>query len=486
MQAAIPPDDGVVSPWARRIGLVLGLVLALGLQLIPAPEGVSPEAWVVASLGLLMATWWVTEAVPLPVTSLLPLIVLPLFAGMKPAEAASQFANPILFLFIGGFLIAIAIERWGLSSRIAYTVVSAAGPKPRLIVAGFMVATAFVSMWISNTATAMMMIPLAVSVAAAAAGVGKENPAFSFALILGVTWAATIGGIATPIGSPTNIIAVSWLEEQKGINVPFLNWMAVGVPVMLALLVASWVLLAARLRMDDAAGRAAQNEVRAELAKLGPVTSAQARVALVFFCVAALWVASQWLTKIPALKGLDDSVIALLGAFALFLMPAGGGEKRALMTWDDAGRLPWGIILLFGGGLALADAATDTGLAKYIGAQLSGLQGMPLWLVLLGVVILIIALTEFASNVATVSMMLPILAGLVAATGFDASAFIIPAAIAASTGFMMPVGTAANAIAYGTGKVPQARMMRLGFILNLLAAAVLVGVGVWLAPLVFG
>jgi sodium-dependent dicarboxylate transporter 2/3/5 len=167
-------------------------------------------------------------------------------------------------------------------------------------------------------------------------------------------------------------------------------------------------------------------------------------------------------------------------------MPAGGGEKRALMTWDDAGRLPWGIILLFGGGLALADAATDTGLAKYIGAQLSGLQGMPLWLVLLGVVILIIALTEFASNVATVSMMLPILAGLVAATGFDASAFIIPAAIAASTGFMMPVGTAANAIAYGTGKVPQARMMRLGFILNLLAAAVLVGVGVWLAPLVFG
>jgi sodium-dependent dicarboxylate transporter 2/3/5 len=487
IEAEMETDEPQKGPaLAQQIGFWAGLAVALAMSIAGPPEGLTQPAWVVATLGAVMAIWWVSEALPLAVTSLLPLIVLPLCAGFKPVQAASQFANPILFLFIGGFLIAIAVERWGLSSRIAFSVVAAAGPKPRLIVAGFMAATAFVSMWISNTATAMMMIPLAVGVAAAAAGGQKEDPRFAFAMILGVTWAATIGGVATPIGSPTNIIAVSWLEEQKGLTIPFLSWMAVGVPIMLTLLAVGWVILARGLNLDAAAGRAAQAEVQQELQKLGPLTSAEARVGIVFGLVALAWVSSQWLTQLPALMGLDDSVIALIGALVLFALPAGGAQKRPLMTWEDAGKLPWGIILLFGGGLALADAATETGLAKFIGAQLGWLQGLPLWLVLLGVVTLIIALTEFASNVATVSMMLPILGGLVIATGHDPSAFIVPAAIAASTGFMMPVGTAANAIAYGTGKVQQARMMKLGFLLNLAAVFVLVLVGVFLAPIVLG
>lgn len=467
----------------QQLGFWAGLLIGVAMLVVSPPAGLTQPAWAVAALAVVMAIWWVSEALPVAVTALLPLIALPMFAGFKPSEAASQYGNPILFLFLGGFLVAIAIERWGLSRRIAYTVTAAAGPRPRLIVAGFMAATAFVSMWISNTATAMMMIPLAVGAANAAGGTDKR---FAMALVLGVGWAATIGGIGTPIGSPTNIIAVSWLEEQKGLTISFLAWMAVGVPVMLALLAASWVLLARNLTLDAAAGRAAQAEIRTQLDALGPMRPAEQRVAIVFACVATLWVASQWLTKLPGLKGLDDSVIALIGAVGLFMIPAGGEQKRPLLQWEDTGKLPWGIILLFGGGLQLADAATKVGLATFLGTQLSGLAGLPLYLILLGVVLVIIAITELASNVATVSLMLPILAGLVIATGQDAASFIVPAAIAASTGFMMPVGTAANAITYSTGFVTQAQMIRYGFVLNIIAAGVLVVVGVYIAPLVLG
>jgi solute carrier family 13 (sodium-dependent dicarboxylate transporter), member 2/3/5 len=479
-------SDGAPEPrFVRTIGFWLGLAVAFGLQLLPPPEGLSLEAWRVASLGLLMAIWWVTEALPTPVTGLLPLIALPLFAGMKPADAASQYANPTLLLFLGGFLLAIAIEKWGLSKRAAFSVVAAAGPRPRLIVAGFMAATAFVSMWISNTATAMMMFPLALSVAAATTRGGLEDKAFAGALVLGVCYAATIGGVATPIGSPTNLIAVSWLEE-RGINVAFTDWMAVGVPVMLVLLVACWCLLASRLKTDRAEGEAAAAEVRRTLKSLGRISAPEARVALVFLVTAGLWVGQQWLNKLPGLKGLDDMSIAIMAAVALYVIPAGDGKKIALLSWPDAEKVPWGVILLFGGGLALADAANDLGLAKWLGGMMSGLNGMDLAVVLLVLVLLMIALTEFASNVATISMMLPIVGALVVAMGVAPASLVVPAALAASTGFMMPVGTAANAIAYSTGKVSQAQMIRIGFILNIVAAIVLVAVGLYIAPVVLG
>jgi sodium-dependent dicarboxylate transporter 2/3/5 len=476
-------ETGLPGGAVAVFGFWAGLAGAIALLMAPPPAGLAGPAWIVAALSLLMAIWWVTEALPLAATALLPLIVLPLMAGFKPVEAAAQYANPILFLLLGGFLIAIAIERWGLSQRIAYTVVAAAGPRPRLIVAGFMAATAFVSMWISNTATAMMMIPLAVGAAAAAGGADGR---FATALVLGVGWAATIGGIATPIGSPTNIIALSWMEKQAGVDVAFLSWMAVGVPVMIALLLAGWVILARTLTADAAAGRAAQTEIKARLLDLGSVRAPEARTALIFASVAALWISSQWITKLPALKGLDDTVIALIGALALCMTPAGGGERRALLTWKEASAAPWGIILLFGGGLQLADAATKTGLAAYLGGQLSGLSGLPVWMVIAGLVVLIIAITELASNVATITLMLPILAGLVSATGQPYAAFIVPAAIAASTGFMMPIGSAANAITYATGLAPQGQMIKLGLILNIVAAITLVIVGVTVAPVVFG
>jgi sodium-dependent dicarboxylate transporter 2/3/5 len=488
---AAEPDEGATNPQARRIGFVLGLALAIGLQLLPRPDGLSPEAWRVASIGLLMAVWWVSEALPLPVTALVPLVALPLLAGFKPADAAAQYADPVLYLFLGGFLIAIAIERWGLSARLAYSIVAAAGPRPRLIVAGFMIATAFISMWISNTATSMMMTPLALGVAGAATlsasgGRGAEDPRFAFALILGVCHAATIGGVGTPIGSPTNLIATSWLAEQKGVEVAFLDWMAVGMPVLVTLLMASWFMLTRGLTTDRAAGTAAQAQVRTQLAGLGPMRAAEIRVALIFVTVACLWVGQQWLARLPGLSGLSDMVIAMIGGLALFVLPAGRGYDRALLTWQDAAKVPWGIILLFGGGLALADAATATGLAAFLGGGLAGASSLQLIVLVLGVVAVMIFITEFASNVASITMMLPILGALVLATGQPAASFVVPAAIAASTGFMMPVGTAANAIAYGTGRVPAGRMMRIGLILNLIAAAVLTAVGLTIAPAVLG
>jgi sodium-dependent dicarboxylate transporter 2/3/5 len=467
------------------VGLVLGVVLALGLQAMAPPEPLSREAWAVASLGLLMAVWWVTEALPIPVTGMVPLVALPLFAGKTPAEAAQQYANPILLLFLGGFLLAVAIEKWGLSRRIAYSVVAGAGPRPRLIVAGFMAATAFVSMWISNTATAMMMFPLALAVAAATTRDGVEDRAFAAALLLAVCWAATIGGVATPIGSPTNLIAIAWLEE-RGIEVAFTDWMQVGVPVMLALLVATWLLLAARLRTDASEGERAAQAVRAELARLGRPSGAEIRVGLVFLATAGLWVGQQWISDLPGLSGVDDMAIAIAAALALFLIPAGRASGPRLLEWADSVKVPWGLILLFGGGLALADAATDTGLGRWLGSFMEGAEALPLALVLLALVLLIIALTEFASNVATISMMLPVLGALAAALGVADASIVVPAAIAASTGFMMPVGTAANAIAYSTGKVTQAQMMRNGIVLNLVAAVMLVLVGLYLAPAVLG
>jgi len=468
------------------VGLILGLALALGLQLIPAPGGLSREAWIVASLVILMAVWWVTEALPLAVTSLIPLVALPLLVGISPRDAAAPYANPILYVFLGGFLLAIAIERWRLNARIAYGIVAATGPRPRLIVAGFIVATALVSMWISNTATALMMTPLALAVAAAAspatAGKGGDADPFGQALVLGVCYAASIGGIGTPVGSPTNLIAMAWLTENTGKAVDFGAWMMIGVPAVLLLLPVAWFLTARNLKSDKEAGKAAQQEVHSALAGLGRITVPEVRVGVVFGLVAFLWVFADPIKDLTGLNGLEDMTVAILGAIALFLIPAGGGEKRSLLVWDDAVKVPWGIILMFGGGLSIAEAATKTGLAAALGLGLEGVGVLPP-LLLLGLVILVmIVLTEFASNVATITLMLPILGALAVATGLAPVAIVVPAAIAASCGFMMPAGTAPNAIAYSTGKLTIPLMMRRGLMLNVVSVVVLTAVGLWIAP----
>lgn len=526
MTGAPEADEGSSSQGrAARVGLWLGPALALGSLLLPV-GGLAWDARVVLALLVLMATWWITEAIPLAATALLPIIAIPLIGidiaiggrgqlvcateglclaalatppetvrVMTLADLGAYYANPVVLLYIGGFLLGIAIERWGLSTRIAYGLVSRGGARPGLMLAGFIAAAGFISMWISNTSTSLILTPLALSVAAGSAVNGKEDPKFAAALVLAVAYAATVGGLATPIGTPPNGIALTQLRLQ-GIEVSFGQWMAVGVPVVLVLLPAAWFILSRGLKMDAKGAAGAQARVRDELAKLGPLSAPEARVAMIFFLVAGLWMAStliaDWIGAVLLAGGRIDSghvdtIIATLGALMLFIVPSGGREKRPLLIWADAQKIPWGILLLFGGGLALAAAAELSGLSPFLAQGLSGLTGMHPAVVIFLIGLLVIVITEFASNIATISLMGPVLLSVAASNPeLGAAAFIVPAAMAASMGFAMPVGSASNAIAYGTGRVKQADMIRRGLVMNLCALVVLTVVGLTLAPLVLG
>jgi sodium-dependent dicarboxylate transporter 2/3/5 len=526
MSDAIPANDPTPAPGAgARIGLALGPVLAIGILMLPI-GGLSWDAHLVLAMLVLMATWWVTEAIPLAATALIPIIVIPLIGidvtvgargqlqcategaciealGAAPefvrtlglGDLGAYYSNPVVLLYIGGFLLGIAIERWGLSTRIAYGLVARGGNRPGLMLAGFIAAAGFISMWISNTSTSLILTPLALSVAAGSAVGGKEDPKFAAALVLSVAYSATIGGLATPIGTPPNGIALTQLRLE-GIEVSFGQWMAIGLPVVIVLLPIAWFILSRGLKVDAKGAAGAQARVKQELAKLGPLSPPEARTAMIFFLIAGLWMMStlvaDWIRDIllggsRIDSGHVDTIIATMGALLLFIVPAGGANKRPLLIWDDAKKIPWGILLLFGGGLALAAAADLSGLSPWLATGLEGLTGLHPAIVIFLIGLLVIIITEFASNIATISLMGPVL--LSVATNnpdLSAAAFIVPAAMAASMGFAMPVGSASNAIAYGTGKVKQADMIRRGLLMNLCALIVLTIVGLTLAPMVLG
>ncbi len=508
-----------------RLGLWLGPTLATGAVLLPL-EGLAWEARLVLGLLALMATWWITEALPLAATALLPIIAIPLIGievsvnsrgqltcategacqaalGDAPGvtrlmglgDLGSYYSNPVVLLYIGGFLLGIAIERWGLSTRIAYGLVSRGGARPGLMLAGFIAAAGFISMWISNTSTSLILTPLALSVAAGSAIDGREDPKFASALVLSVAYAATIGGLATPIGTPPNGIALTQLRLD-GIEVSFGQWMAVGVPVVIVLLPMAWFILSRGLKVDAKGAAGAQARVREELAKLGPLSQPEARTAMVFFLVAGLWMIStliaDWIgANLLAGGRIDsghvDTIIATAAALLLFIVPAGGGNDRPLLIWADAQKIPWGILLLFGGGLALAAAADLSGLSPWLASGLAGLSDLHPVIVIFLIGLLVIVITEFASNIATISLMGPVLLSVAAShASLGAASFIVPAAMAASMGFAMPVGSASNAIAYGTGRVKQADMIRRGLVMNLCALVVLTIVGMTLAPMILG
>jgi sodium-dependent dicarboxylate transporter 2/3/5 len=510
---------------AARVGLWLGPMLAIGVLMLPL-GGLAWEAHLVLGLLVLMATWWITEALPLAATALLPIIALPLIGIDVSVSARGQlvcateglcrdaaaeapefirtlgvgdlgayYSSPIVLLYIGGFLLGIAIERCGLSTRIAYGLVARGGARPGLMLAGFILAAGFLSMWISNTSTSLILTPLALSVAAGSAINGRENPRFAAALVLAVAYAATIGGLATPIGTPTNGIALTQLRLQ-GIEVSFGQWMAVGVPVVIVLLPMAWFILSRGLKVDAMGMAGAQAHVRQELDKLGALTTPEARTAVIFFLIAGLWIFStviaDWIGAVLLAGGRIDSghvdtIIATLGALLLFITPAGVGSRKPLLTWSDAQRIPWGILLLFGGGLALAAAADLSGLSPYLARGLDGLTGLHPAIVILLIGLLVIVITELASNIATISLMGPVLLSVAASNpSLGAASFIVPAAMAASMGFAMPVGSAANAIAFSTGKVMQADMIRRGLVMNLCALVVLTIAGLTLAPMILG
>ena len=464
------------------------------MMILPRPDGLSREAWIVAAMTVLMAVWWVTEAIPIPVTALLPLVVLPMTGVMPISEAAVPYAHRVVLLLMGGFIIAKSVERWNLHTRIALNIVARAGTSPAALVGGFMAASALLSMWISNTATTIMLAPIGLSVARAITGDDEDAAPFAIAILLAIAWSASIGGLGTPIGTPTNLIVMSYLQQQFGLVISFDRWMMIGLPVVALLLPAAWFVLTRwGINLKDTALPGGHAVVRERLAALGKITVPETRVLITFAVIAGFWMFGRPLSAleiagVTPFAGLDDYVTAIAGAVVMFLIPSGCPDRKgtALLDWETAVTIPWGVVLLFGGGLSLAAAISATGLADWLGAQMSGVTALPLILVMLVMTIFVIFATELTSNVATASALLPVIGAI--ATGGDMNPLLLaaPVGMAASCAFMLPIATGPNAIVFASGKIPIAKMARLGFRLNILAILIIT-VTVWaIAPVIFG
>lgn len=482
------PDPGADNPGlpaVRLIGLLLGPLLLLATVLLPAPGDMGREAWLAAGMLLLMATWWSTEAIAIPATALLPIVLIPALGLGSITAATAPYANPIIFLFMGGFVLGLAMQRWNLHRRIALLTLLAVGSQPKRQIAGFMLATAFLSMWVSNTATTIMMLPIALSVLAMMTGDAPEAVGrFATALLLAIAYAASVGGIATLIGTPPNALLAAYLAQNQDIIIGFARWMLIGVPVSVSMLVGIWFWLTRRdfgLQANPAFGG---NALREQLRALGAMSRAEKQVATVFVLTAGAWMI-QPLLAASLLPWLNDTVIAVSAAVLLFLIPVDLPSRTFLMNWETAQGMPWGVLLLFGGGLALAGAISSSGLAGWIADSLGALGVLPALVMIMLIVAVIIFLTEVTSNTATAAAFLPLLGALAVAQDMSPLLFTIPAAIAASCAFMMPVATPPNAIVFGSGQVQIGDMMRAGFALNLFGILVVTFAGYVLVGLIF-
>jgi sodium-dependent dicarboxylate transporter 2/3/5 len=459
---------------AARWGLWAGLAAFVLILALPAPAGMPLPAWRTTALVLLMAIWWMTQALPLTVTALVPFLAFPLMGIMNANETAAAYWSPILFLVLGGAMIALAIERTGLHRRLALAIVSRGGGSAGSILFAFMTATAIISMIVSNTATTLIMMPIAVAVLKAAKVAPGMADGLPGALAMGIAFAATIGGFGTLVGSPTNAIAVGIIDKLTGVRIDFLTWAKFGIPVVLISIPLCWLILmrVQQVRRGDFDPAAA----REGIGEIGAWSSAEKRLVPLVAMVVAAWVALPLLSAWVPGDAVTDGSIAIFGALLLFVIPDGTG--RALLNWEEANKSPWGVIMMFGGGLALAAGIGASGLAQWLGAVLEPLGGVhPVIIaaVLVGIVILI---TEFASNVAAASGIMPVVGGLILATGVDPVFLAIPTAFAASWGFMLPSGTGPNAIAWATGHIALPRMLKAGLLLDLAGIPIMVGT-VW-------
>lgn len=477
------------NQYSRRqlVGLILGPLLFISVLLLPRPEGLSPEAASVAAVALLMASFWIAETVPIPVTAVLPIFLFPLLGVMPTGDVTLSYGNQILFLFMGGFLIAVAMQKWHLHRRIALNVILGVGSSQPRLVLGFMLATAALSMWISNTATAMMMMPVAMAVIDGVRKEQEESKNFGVALMLSIAYGASIGGVATLVGTPPNAIFIGMIDSLYGYQVGFVDWMKLGVPVSLCmLLVCWWVLTRGAFKLQAGSqSKAVRQHIESELVGMGPISPEEKRVATVFALVAACWIL-KGLFKPEALAWVEDSAIAMLGAFFLFIIPAGKGRGGFLLDWPTAATIPWDIIILMGGGFALASGFSESGLTMWLAEQFTVLQGIHYFVLVLAVVLMVTFLTEVSSNAATASLFIPVMGALAVAMGMHPFSLMVPAAIAASMAFMLPVATPPNAIVFGSRYVSIDQMARTGLILNLISALVVSFLCYWLLPLVQG
>ena len=471
----------------HKIGLLLGPMWLLLVLLLPAPEGLSDAGWRTAGIALFMATWWISEAAPIPATAMLPLILFPFFGAGAIRESAAPYAHPLIFLFLGGFIIAMAMQRWGLHKRIALNIIQRAGTGPQALVAGFMLASAFLSMWVSNTATTLMMLPVGLAVTSLFddASDDRVRVRFSLLLLLGIAYGANIGGMGTLIGTPPNAFLAAFIEEQFGQNITFARWLLVGLPVVAIGLPVTFLVLTKvvyPVRIRELPG--SHEVIEKEIAALGPMNAGERWVAIIFTLTALAWICRPLLQKV--IPEISDAGIAMTGGLLLFVIPLNLRQGLFVQDWKTASQLPWGTLILFGGGLSLASAFTRTELSVWIGESLAAIDFLPIILILLVVVTVIVFLTEITSNIATTAAFLPVLAALAIGIGQDPLLLAIPAVLGASCAFMLPVATPPNAIVYGSGRVSVPQMARAGLVLNILFMMLITGFAYTLIRWVFG
>ncbi|WP_166254707.1 SLC13 family permease [Marinobacter salicampi] len=470
---------------AQGIGLILGPLFLLVALLVPAPATMSTEAWHALGLMLLMATWWSTEAIPIPATALAPIVLIPALGIGSIKDATTPYAHPIIFLFLGGFTLGLAMQRWNLHRRIALNILLTVGNQPRRQIAGFILATAFLSMWVSNTATSIMMLPIGLSVINMREGQGADaDRRFATRLLLAIAYAASVGGIATLIGTPPNALLAAYLVDNHDINVGFAQWMLLGVPVAATMLLAVWWWLT-RGDLGASPGGRENTLIKEQLSELGKMQQGEKLVLAVFVLTASAWILQPLLSD-TLLPWLNDTVIAISAAIALFLIPVELRKGIFLMDWTTAQGLPWGVLLLFGGGLSLAGAISSSGLAEWIAESLSVVETLPILLTIALVAAVIIFLTEVTSNTATAAAFLPLMGALAVSQGAAPELLAVPAAIAASCAFMMPVATPPNAIVFGSGHMRIGDMLHAGFVLNLAGIVVVTLLTYLLMGMVFG
>ena len=457
------------------LSLILGPSVFTFTLLFVQPAGMSEQAQAVLAVTLWVAIWWATEVVPLAITSLLPIILFPLTGGLEMKPTANNYGHPLIFLFVGGFILALAMEKWNLHRRIALNIIAAIGTNTRMIVLGFMIATGFLSMWISNTATTVMMLPIGLAIIHQFREFAHRNDElqggldnFAKGLMLCIAYSASIGGMATLVGTPTNIVFRGFVEQFYQVEISFARWMLFATPISVVLIFICWwyvTTISLPLKRLSIAGIKA--EIQKQIQALGRLGHEERWVLGIFGLVALAWMTRSYLLK-PILPALDDSMIALIGATLLFVVPAGEKGKK-IMDWETAVKLPWGILLLFGAGFAIAAGFQASGLALWVGNQMSALQSAPFILILLTITAMVNFLTEINSNMATCTMILPVLAALSPAIGVHPYGLMIAACLAASCAFMLPVATAPNAIVFGSGVIRMKDMMRVGVALNLLS-----------------
>ncbi|WP_164118640.1 DASS family sodium-coupled anion symporter [Sphingorhabdus sp. Alg239-R122] len=462
------------------IGLIVGIAGFVLTFLIPAPEAMPVAAWHTAGLVFWMATWWMTQAVPLTVTALLPFIILPLTGVLTAKETASAYYSPILFLILGGAFIALAIERVGLHRRLALAIISRSGDGVWRLLLAFMIATAILSMIISNTSTTLIMVPIALAVLAAGGVKDGDTGGIAGALIMGIAFAASIGGIGTLVGSPTNAIAAGLINETLGTDIDFLTWAMYGIPaVLLGIPICALILgRIQNLSADTFDVAVARQAISGQSAW----STAEKRLVPLVALVVLAWMTLPLLKSITVPGALTDGSIAIIGGILLFLIPDGTG--RPLLEWKEADRAPWGVIMMFGGGLALAAGIGASGLDTWLGSALEPLSAVPLIVIAIALVALVILVTEFASNVATASGIIPVVAALILALGVDPILLAMPAAMAASWGFMLPSGTGPNAIAWASGHIALPKMLKSGLLLDIAGVPIMIG-AVWAVASVF-